>query len=179
MTGGSEKPDAKTGDVRTRRGGITARQVNTGLSIDGPMSDANVHDALMTLSRLTTGNVEAARSVTADMINVGVIIHQEPTRDANEFLDRLRLIQQILVDDSTVGSQPPEMVHAMAVIDDILAQDQLPLADTLEIHTRIGAVMRVLTRAGGAIQTGSALAGAVASALEKSIELYRTLTPRS
>lgn len=169
------KTDRQTGSITSRRGRIKAESINTGLTIEGSVGDDTVRAATEALTRLRTGNVEAARGIdSAGQINAGISYDLASAKNS-EIARHLFAVRQLL--DSAKGEGAPvELSIAASLADQLISWTEQGTNDSHPWVERLRELVRVLASAGMTVETASACAVAISTALKLALDIIKMIS---
>lgn len=120
----------KTGDVSSESGKVSARNIITGIDIQGAADDEVLKSALEAMQYLQTGSVKGAKGVEAqeDIVTGFRYLNPEaPTRES--FIAELKALREDLATLAAAPDAPAEVAAAVESLDEtvIEAQKEKPL----------------------------------------------------
>ncbi len=153
----SDQP--QTGSVFSQSGKVTARNIITGIDLQGDVADSVVKAAVETMRSLATGSVSGAQGVEASGDIVTGLRYLKPEAATREdFVKELEALRQELAPLAAAPETPREIEAAVESIDLALAETQKPeplkkrivngLRDTVEFITDAGKVLDAADKAG-------------------------------
>jgi hypothetical protein len=171
-----ENIDRRTGNVTSRRGRIKAQSINTGLTIEGSAGDDAVHAATEALTRLRTGDVEAARGIdSAGQINTGISYDLAAGSKTTEIARHLLTLRQLL-DSAAEGDAPVEVSVAASLADQLISWTEQGTDDGHTWVERLRELVHVLASAGMTVETASACAVAISTALKLALDILNMIS---
>lgn len=153
----SDQP--QTGGVYSKSGKVTARNIITGIDLQGDVDDSVVKAAVETMQSLRTGSVSGAQGVEVSGDIVTGLRYLKPEAATREdFVKELEALRQELAPLAAAPDTPRELTAAVESIDTALAETQkkepLPkqiingLRDTVEFITDAGKALDAADKAG-------------------------------
>jgi hypothetical protein len=162
---------ARTGSVKAGR--IKAKQIITGVKIEGAASDEVLKEAMRLARQFSTGDVTAKESLEADDIVVGFLYLNPDAPAREDFVAELQSLRETVAELQEQPQAPAEVGAAAKSLDEAIgeAQKEEPLGKL--VVKRLHDAVEFITDAGKLWEASEKLAPLVARAVSTAVVLYQ------
>lgn len=166
----------KTGSVTSKSGKVTARNIVTGIDIQGVTSDEVLKAAMETIQHMRTGGVSGAQGVevSGDVITGVRLRHfdpQSPTREG--FVAELKTLREELAVVADEPDTPAEAKDALESLDETIGEAEKKEPRPKRLINRLGETLEYITGASKALEAASKAGPLLANALGTAALLYQ------